>query len=49
VAIFWSDDEVPVCDATGEPVDECDHAYPYDEIEEADMRLHQELKEADCV
>jgi len=47
--VDWArlNEDPPVCDVTGEPVDECNHALPYDEEEEADMRLHQEIEEAD--
>jgi len=38
---------LPICEVTGEPVDECDHAavYAYDEAEEADDRYQVERDE----
>jgi hypothetical protein len=39
---FTDVNDVPLCDVTGDPVDECDCYgwFTYDEQDEADMRLH---------
>jgi hypothetical protein len=41
--------DLPICEDTGEPVDECDHVavYAYDEDDVADERLDLEREERD--
>ena len=40
---------LPICEVTGDDVDDCDClvAFPYDEDEEADQRLDVEREERD--
>jgi hypothetical protein len=50
MAIYWcGDDELPVCDVTGESVDECDHigVADYDGRDEWDLAEKHRLEEAD--